>query len=77
MRVDLNNEIGKIRDWPKQAKIDDFGAAVRLNLTTRKLTWSDDRSIKLASGTSKDNGVDGGSDDPAGSSFTTVRAESA
>ena len=33
VRVDLNDEIGKIRDWPKQAKIDDFGAAVRPNLT--------------------------------------------
>ena len=28
VRVDLNDEIGKIRDWPKQVKIDDFGVAV-------------------------------------------------
>ena len=47
------------------------------DLRTRRLTWSDDRSIISASGTLKCNGTDGGSEiSEAGSSFTRARAES-
>jgi hypothetical protein len=49
----------------------------RTALWARKLTWSDDRSIKFVSGMSKDNGADGRSESKAGSSFTRVIVESA
>src|SRR6266702_1364176 len=47
-------------------------------LWTRKLTWSDDRTIIFASGLSRHNGRDGGSEfSEVGSSFTRARVESA
>src|SRR6266702_3425183 len=50
----------------------------RTDLWTRKLTWSDDRTIIFASGMSKHNGTDGGSElSEVGSSFTRARVESA